>query len=118
MVATAVVKGVEGLLVFLTSFCCVFFSGLWPLGCGGRLHWLYCRYLGGWGPEITLDLFCFSNVWSAVRLVFSSVGHVRQFCFKTFECFLDLGGVAHVDVVLEFSTIFPATHHHRLGTPG
>ena len=100
----------------ILTFLC-FFRPLASRG-GGRLHWLYCCYLGGWGPETTLDHFCLSNVWSAVRLDFGSVGHVRQ--FSKFECFgsWSPGGVAHVDITFSVSTIVPAIHHHRIGTPG
>ena len=55
--------------------------------------------VGVW--KLHLIIFLFFNVWSAVRLDFSPVGHVRQ--FSIFECFgsWNPGGVAHVDIVLE-----------------
>ena len=87
----------------------------------GRLHWLYCRYLGGWSLETTLDPFCIFQclVGGSAGLRFS---RARPSVFKSLNVFFfgswSPGGVAHVDIVFRVRSICPAIYHNRLGTPG
>ena len=99
----------------LLMFVCVLFR---PLGCGGRLQWLYCLYLGGWGPETTLDLFSFVFQCLVSGVTALSGMSELKFCsmlfFQTLESWWDYSCCHHIRV----STICPTIHNHRLGTLG